>query len=313
MSPEKPGGPGRGRPEGDARRPSGRSTPAGAPAEPRRKAEGQPRPQKREPGRPGPATARRPRIAAPDPGAQGTGSTGTQGQTSTTQAVDAEQASATQTSQRTSTAPRQEKRRRLRRRRMRARKVRRVVRHVEPWSVLKISVLFYLALFLIALVASSLLWNLGRESGAVEQVEDLVSDLWVYGECPSEDDADTGVDPEAGEEQVAPPFGEEQAGDPEAEDGGEQGRTSRFDCPREELVGTYEIDGEYLFRAFMLAGLVLVVAGTAFNVVLAVLFNLISDLTGGVRVTVLEEQPGAVAAPARKAAPTGPPRTTNPA
>ena len=32
-------------------------------------------------------------------------------------------------------------------------------------------------------------------------------------------------------------------------------------------------------------------SGAAFSVVLALLFNLISDLTGGVRVTVLEEEP----------------------
>jgi len=34
-----------------------------------------------------------------------------------------------------------------------------------------------------------------------------------------------------------------------------------------------------------------VLAGAATSVVLALLFNLISDLTGGVRVTVLEEEP----------------------
>ena len=40
-----------------------------------------------------------------------------------------------------------------------------------------------------------------------------------------------------------------------------------------------------------LGGVVLVLAGAAASVVLALLFNLISDLTGGVRVTVLEEEP----------------------
>jgi hypothetical protein len=38
---------------------------------------------------------------------------------------------------------------------------------------------------------------------------------------------------------------------------------------------------------------VLVLAGSAANVVLVLLFNLMSDLTGGVRVTVLEEDPPA--------------------
>ena len=41
----------------------------------------------------------------------------------------------------------------------------------------------------------------------------------------------------------------------------------------------------------MSGGVVLVLSGAAFSVVLALLFNLISDLTGGVQVTVLEEDP----------------------
>ena len=40
----------------------------------------------------------------------------------------------------------------------------------------------------------------------------------------------------------------------------------------------------------MLIGLILVIAGTGLNVLLAVLFNLISDLVGGVRITVIEEE-----------------------
>ena len=40
-----------------------------------------------------------------------------------------------------------------------------------------------------------------------------------------------------------------------------------------------------------LGGIVLVLSGAAASVVLVLLFNLISDLTGGVRVTVLEEEP----------------------
>ena len=43
-------------------------------------------------------------------------------------------------------------------------------------------------------------------------------------------------------------------------------------------------------------------AGSAANVVLVLLFNLMSDLTGGVRVTVLEET-----GPARPASPSGSP------
>ena len=38
---------------------------------------------------------------------------------------------------------------------VRARKVHRIVRHIEPWSVLKISVLFFTSIFLIICVASA--------------------------------------------------------------------------------------------------------------------------------------------------------------
>ena len=52
----------------------------------------------------------------------------------------------------------------------------------------------------------------------------------------------------------------------------------------------------------------LVLAGAAGSVVLALLFNLISDLTGGVRVTVLEEEPVTVP---YGLAPSGRPRLTS--
>lgn len=53
---------------------------------------------------------------------------------------------------------------------------------------------------------------------------------------------------------------------------------------------TFEFDGGQILRSSWIIGLVLVVGGTAFTVTLTVLFNLISDLLGGVRVTVLEEE-----------------------
>jgi len=47
--------------------------------------------------------------------------------------------------------------------------------------------------------------------------------------------------------------------------------------------------------------LVLSIAGVAFNVLLCVLFNLISDLTGGVRITVIEEESARFQPPRRRA------------
>lgn len=48
------------------------------------------------------------------------------------------------------------------------------------------------------------------------------------------------------------------------------------------------IDGGKVFRASLVAGLVLVVATTAFTGLLAIMFNLISAMVGGIRVGVIE-------------------------
>jgi len=59
-----------------------------------------------------------------------------------------------------------------------------------------------------------------------------------------------------------------------------------------EEVGSFEswkLNADEIFRSGTIIGLVLMVGGVAFNVLLAILFNLISDLVGGVRVTILEE------------------------
>ncbi len=53
---------------------------------------------------------------------------------------------------------------------------------------------------------------------------------------------------------------------------------------------SFKINGDQIIRIAALGGLVLVVAGSAFTVLAAVLFNLISDVTGGVRLTVVEEE-----------------------
>ena len=119
-------------------------------------------------------------------------------------------------------------------RRLRARKVRRLVRHVEPWSVLKISLIFYFCLWIITLIAGVILWNMAVSSGTIDNVENFIEELFA--------------------------------------------------------LDSFEFNGEQIFRATAVGGLVLVVAGSGFTVLMAVLFNLISDITGGLRLTVVEEE-----------------------
>ncbi len=54
---------------------------------------------------------------------------------------------------------------------------------------------------------------------------------------------------------------------------------------------SFELFGDEIFRAAAIAGGVLTVAGALFTTLGAALFNVISELIGGVRFTVLEEEP----------------------
>jgi len=190
-----------------------------------------------------------------------------------------------------------------RRGRVRARKVRRIVRHVEPWSVLKISILFYAALFVIVAVASGILWSAARSAGTIDDVESFITEVGGFGTCEPIDGAagpatttttePTGeleppdqFDPTGTETTVAP--GEVPV-DPELEED-EDGDGCR---EGERLVGEFRFEDSKIRQAFLLGGVVLVLAGSALNVILTLLFNLMSDLTGGVRVTVLEVDPAA--------------------
>ena len=117
---------------------------------------------------------------------------------------------------------------------VKGRRVRRVVRRIDPWSVLKLSLLFYLCLFLVVLVAGIVLWMAASALGIVDNVETFIGDLLA-------------------------------------------------------LDDFHFVTGQIL-RAASLGGLVLVVLGAGANVLMSVLYNLISDLVGGVRITVIEEE-----------------------
>jgi len=91
----------------------------------------------------------------------------------------------------------------------------------------------------------------------------------------------------------------------------------------EALTLTFTPNGELYFRALLLLTIVLVVVGTAAMTLGAVIYNLISDMVGGVEFTVLEEtfQPQSQTVlrrgvppgrPSQTGSPTIPPRSTAP-
>ena len=117
---------------------------------------------------------------------------------------------------------------------LRARQVHRIIRRVDPWSVLKLSLVFYFCVWLMVVISGVLIWGLAVGSGSVESLEDFIAKLLAFEE--------------------------------------------------------FHFNADQIFRLFAVGGLIMVFLATAVSAILAVLFNLISDLIGGVRVTVIEEE-----------------------
>ncbi len=120
-----------------------------------------------------------------------------------------------------------------RRQRFEARRVRRIVRHVDPWSVLKLALVFFVCVWVMFMVAVVIVWSIAQSSGTVERVESFVNDLGITG---------------------------------------------------------WKLNGTFVFRQYGLFGLVMVFACTTATVVSTIIFNLISDLVGGVWISVIEEE-----------------------
>jgi hypothetical protein len=118
-------------------------------------------------------------------------------------------------------------------RRPRVRRVTRVVRHVDPWSVFKVALIFSVVAYLAVLTSGVLLWRVADSTGTIDNVE-----RWFT------------------------QFGWE----------------------------TFELRGGEIFDNAWVIGLFLAVGLTGTAVLMATLFNLVSDIVGGVRVTVLEEE-----------------------
>jgi hypothetical protein len=106
-----------------------------------------------------------------------------------------------------------------------------MVRHVDPWSVLKLSLIFYFCLLLIVVLALAVFWSVINRLGVVDQALGFLLELNV------------------------------------------------------EMT----INAGNIGRAIFLIGLLNVALFSAVNVFLAFLYNLVSDLLGGLRVTLAEE------------------------
>lgn len=117
----------------------------------------------------------------------------------------------------------------------RARHTRRVVRHVEPRSVVRFALLFYGCLFIVFLVAAVLLWLVASVTGVIDNIETFIEKLFA-------------------------------------------------------LEGFHFVATQIL-RGVVLGGIVLVLLGTGLSLLMTVLYNLISDVVGGIEVDIVDEEP----------------------
>jgi Transmembrane domain of unknown function (DUF3566) len=125
-------------------------------------------------------------------------------------------------------------RRSVRDRPQRSRQARVVVRKLGPWSVLKLSFLFYLCVMVVFLGAAVILYGILSAVGALDSLTRLIRDLF----------ADQ----------------------------------------------SFEIHGDWLFTRGLAIGLGMVVLWTLINVFVVFLYNLLSDIVGGIEVTLSERR-----------------------
>jgi len=116
-----------------------------------------------------------------------------------------------------------------------SRRARVVIRHLDPWSVLKVSLLFYFCVMIVGLFALAIVyWVLGS-MGALASISSFVTEV-------------TGA------------------------------------------KKAYVINGGWIFVRVFITGIGSVVVWSLVNLCLAILYNLISDVVGGIRVTLGESK-----------------------
>ena len=114
------------------------------------------------------------------------------------------------------------------------RRTTRILRHIDPWSVFRVILVFHFVLYLTLLLTGVLLWNVANATGTVDNVERFMES-----------------------------FGWD----------------------------TFEFKGGELFPQAWVLGLFAVVGMTGLAILAVTTFNLITDLMGGIRVTILEGKP----------------------
>jgi hypothetical protein len=119
------------------------------------------------------------------------------------------------------------------------RRTRVVVRKVQPWSVLKFSLLFYFCLMLVVMFALMIVYWIMGLTGVLDSLGRILQNA--------------GFGPQPGK-------------------------------------GTFRFDGVWMFERLFLIGAIGVVVWSLVNLLVAVLYNLVSDVVGGVSITLTEKR-----------------------
>ena len=122
------------------------------------------------------------------------------------------------------------------RRMRRGRRVKRVIRRIDLWSVLKLSLVVYTCLYLAILATLAALWSIAYSTGTVDKLQSFLEDVGLE---------------------------------------------------------NFTFYGNEMFRACAAIGAVGVMAATIVTVLATALVNVISEMTGGIRLVVIEEEPEA--------------------
>jgi hypothetical protein len=116
---------------------------------------------------------------------------------------------------------------------VRGRRSRRIVRRIDTWTVLKVSLVFYLCALIVVLISGVVLWNVSQAFNFTHDIEKSVKTLFGY--------------------------------------------------------NTFTLHPKPMFEYTALAGAILAVVGTLFNLLVALVYNLISDVVGGIQIIVVTE------------------------
>jgi hypothetical protein len=117
---------------------------------------------------------------------------------------------------------------------VRGRRSRRIVRRIDTWTVLKVSLIFYLCTLVVVIASGVALWNLAEAFGFLHSIEKSIKTLFDY--------------------------------------------------------TTFTLHPIPILEYTCAFGAGLAIVGTLGNVLIALLYNLISDLVGGIQIVVIAEE-----------------------